>query len=69
MLVHCFILIPLEDARFRKSERFIIKAHFFIKGYSGECAPAFSNNTIHVASLKTNVTTSMICSAFPKGLV
>ncbi|PKH85601.1 hypothetical protein CXF79_20345 [Colwellia sp. Bg11-28] len=25
---------PPEDARFRKSERFIIKAHFFIKGYS-----------------------------------
>ena len=28
------IPVPLEDARFRKSERFIIKAHFFIKGYS-----------------------------------
>jgi len=26
--------MPLEDACFRKSERFIIKAHFFIKGYS-----------------------------------
>ncbi|TWX68898.1 hypothetical protein ESZ36_09260 [Colwellia demingiae] len=25
---------PLEGARFRKAERFIIKAHFFIKGYS-----------------------------------
>jgi len=25
---------PLEGALFRKSERFIIKAHFFIKGYS-----------------------------------
>jgi len=25
---------PLEVARFRKSERYIIKAHFFIKGYS-----------------------------------
>ena len=25
---------PLEYARFRESERFIIKAHFFIKGYS-----------------------------------
>ncbi|PKH89275.1 hypothetical protein CXF79_00330 [Colwellia sp. Bg11-28] len=24
----------LEDARFRESERFIIKAHFFIKGHS-----------------------------------
>jgi len=29
-----FIPDPLEDARFRMSERFIIKAHFFIKGYS-----------------------------------
>jgi hypothetical protein len=34
---------PLEYARFRKPERIIIKAHFFVKGYSGECAPAFSN--------------------------
>jgi hypothetical protein len=30
------IPVPLEDARFRKSERFITKAPFFIKGYSGE---------------------------------
>ena len=59
---------PLKDARFRKSERFIIKAHFFIKGHSGEYAPAFSNNTIHVASLIRNVTQSMICSALPKGV-
>ena len=29
-----FIPAPFEDARFRKSERFIIKAHFFIKGHS-----------------------------------
>ncbi|PKH88206.1 hypothetical protein CXF79_15630 [Colwellia sp. Bg11-28] len=29
-----YIPAPLEDARFRKSERFIIKAHFFIKGQS-----------------------------------
>ena len=28
------IPVPLENARFRKSERFIIKAHFFIKGHS-----------------------------------
>ncbi|TWX64599.1 hypothetical protein ESZ36_19595 [Colwellia demingiae] len=34
---------PLEDTRFRKSELFIIKTHFFIKGHSGESAPAFSN--------------------------
>jgi len=25
---------PLEDASFRKTERIIIKAHFFVKGYS-----------------------------------
>ena len=30
----CIIPAPFEDARFRKPERFIIKAHFFIKGYS-----------------------------------
>jgi hypothetical protein len=29
-----YIPDPLEDARFRKSERFIIKAYFFIKGFS-----------------------------------
>jgi len=29
-----YIPAPLEKARFRKSERLIIKAHFFIKGYS-----------------------------------
>ncbi|OUR77621.1 hypothetical protein A9Q75_14795 [Colwellia psychrerythraea] len=29
-----YIPVPLEDARFRKSERFIIKANFFIKGHS-----------------------------------
>ena len=63
------IPVPLEDARFRKSERFIIKAHFFIKGHSGEYVHAFSNNTIHVVSLKRKVTQSIICSAFPKGLV
>jgi len=34
-----YIPAPLEDARFRKSERFIIRAHFFIKGYSGEYVP------------------------------
>jgi hypothetical protein len=29
-----FIPALLEDARFRKSEQFIIKAHFFTKGHS-----------------------------------
>ena len=29
-----YIPAPLEDARFRKPERIIIKAHFFVKGYS-----------------------------------
>ncbi|OUR85157.1 hypothetical protein A9Q75_00035 [Colwellia psychrerythraea] len=33
-LFYKYIPVLLEDARFRKSERFIIKAHFFIKGYS-----------------------------------
>ena len=33
-MARVFIPAPLEDARFRKSERLIIKAHFFIKGYS-----------------------------------
>jgi len=51
----------LEGARFRKPERLIIKTHFFIKGYSGEFTCAFSRK-LHVASLKRNVTLSMICS-------
>jgi hypothetical protein len=29
-----YIPDPLEDDRFRKSERIIIKAHFFVKGHS-----------------------------------
>jgi len=35
-LTHYFFVIPvpLEDARFRKPERVIIKAHFFVKGHS-----------------------------------
>jgi hypothetical protein len=46
------IPVPLEDARFRKSERFIIKAHFFIKGHSGEYVPAFSNKLRPCSVLK-----------------
>ena len=68
MCGNVFISVPLEDTRFRKSERLIIKRHFFIKGHSGEYAPACSNNTIDVASLKRNITQSMICSALPKGV-
>ena len=34
LLYYGHIPAPLEDARFRRSERFIFKAHFFIKGYS-----------------------------------
>ncbi|PKG85413.1 hypothetical protein CXF85_07475 [Colwellia sp. 75C3] len=34
MVVTRLIPAPLANARFRKSERFIIKAYFFIKGYS-----------------------------------
>jgi len=50
-ITHNIIPVPLEDARFRKSERFIIKAHFFIKGYS----------------LKKKCNAEYDCSAFPKG--
>jgi len=50
-LLRVFIPVPLEDARFRKSERFIPKAHFLSR----------------VVPLKINVTLGMICSAFPKG--
>ena len=46
-----YIPVPLEDARFRKLERFIIKAHFLSR----------------VVPLKRNVTQGMICSGFPKG--
>jgi len=45
------IPVPLEDARFRKFERFIIKAHFLSR----------------VVPLKRNITQGMICSVFPKG--
>ena len=48
-----YIPAPLEDARFRKPERIIIKAHFFVKGYSGEYAPAFSNK-LHPCSVLKN---------------
>jgi len=47
-----YIPALLEDARFRKSERIIIKAHFFIKGHSGEYAPAFSNKLLPCSVLK-----------------
>ncbi len=51
--VRRIIPAPPEDARFRKPERIIIKAHFLLM----------------VIPLKTNVTTSMLGSVFPKGLV
>ena len=41
----------------------------FINGYSGEYAPAFSNNTIHVASLIIDATMSMVFSVAPAGRV
>ena len=44
------IPVPLEGARFRKFERFIIKAHFLAR----------------VVPLKRNVTLGIICSVFPK---
>jgi hypothetical protein len=34
IIVFSTIPAPLEDARFRKTERIIIKAHFFVKGHS-----------------------------------
>jgi hypothetical protein len=52
-LASLYIPVPLEDARFRKPERIIIKAHLLLM----------------VVPLKTNVTTSMFCSVFPIGLV
>ncbi|TWX66239.1 hypothetical protein ESZ36_15290 [Colwellia demingiae] len=33
-----YIPVPHEEARFRNPERIRIKAHFFVKGYSGEYA-------------------------------
>jgi hypothetical protein len=45
-----FIPKPLEDACFRTIERFMIKAPLFIKGCSGEYAPAFSNK-LHPCSV------------------
>jgi hypothetical protein len=48
-------------------EQFIIKAHFFINGYSGQY-PCFANN-LHVGALKRNATQGMIYSDIPAGLV
>jgi len=45
-----YIPVPLEEARSRKPERIIIEAHFLLM----------------VAPLKTNVTTSMFYSVFPR---
>ena len=49
-MVYLYIPKPLEDAYFRTLERFMIKAAHFIKGYSGEYAPAFSNK-LHPCSV------------------
>jgi hypothetical protein len=46
---------PLEVARFRKSEQFIIKTHFIIKGYSGEFAPAFYKKLHQCIVLKSKL--------------
>ncbi len=43
---------PLEDACFRTLELFMIKAPHFIKGYSGEYAPAFSYKLHPCSALK-----------------
>jgi hypothetical protein len=60
------IPIPLEDTRFRNSERFIIKAYFFIKGYSGECAPAFSNKLHSCSALKNKYNDEYDLLSFPQ---
>ncbi|TWX69914.1 hypothetical protein ESZ36_06435 [Colwellia demingiae] len=58
---------PFEDARFRKSERFIIKAHFFIKGHSGEYAPAFSNKLHPCSALKKKCNAEYESLSLPQG--
>ena len=42
----------LQDASFRMPERFMIKAPLFIKGCSGEYAPAFSYKLHPCSALK-----------------
>jgi hypothetical protein len=64
-----YIPAPLEDARFRKPERVIIKAHFLLMVIQENVLLHSLIGYIHVASLKTNVTTNMVCSVFPEGLV
>ena len=57
----------LEDDRFRKSGRLIIKAHFFIKGHSGEYAPAFSNKLLPCSVLKKKGNTESDLLSLPQG--
>jgi hypothetical protein len=61
------ITAPHEDARFRKSEQFIIKAHFFIKGHSGEFAPAFSNKLHPCSVLKKKCNAEYDLLSLPQG--
>jgi hypothetical protein len=42
----------LQYARFRTTERFMVKTHIFIKGCSGEYAPAFSYKLHPCSALK-----------------
>jgi len=63
------IPVPLEDARFRKPERIIIKAPFLLMVIQENMLLHSLISYIHVVSLETNVTTGMFCSVFPKGLV
>jgi len=46
-------------------ERFMIKAHLFINGYSGHLLHCL-RTYIHVGTLKTDATKSMICSNTPR---
>jgi len=43
----------LQNVRFRIAEQFMIKAHLFINGYSGQYAPALSNK-LHPCSVLKN---------------
>jgi hypothetical protein len=72
MTIYIFsLLIPklLEDVCFRTFEELMIKAPHFIKDYSEEYAPAFSNKLHPCSVLKNEITKNMFCSYVPAGLV
>ena len=63
-----FIPAPLEDARFRKSEQFLIKTDFLLRVIQENMlriiAPALSNKVLPVPSVFTNKL--LPCSALKK---